>query len=119
MNQSQPAEKSVFAKVIDRELPADIVFENERLIVIKNIHPLAPVHLLGITKEPFASIHDLLQSGNHQDLLWELFHTLSDIAVRMGLDNGYKLTTNVGADAGQTIFHLHVHLLGGSKLEEW
>lgn len=112
-------EKDVFAQIIDRELPADIVFENERIIVIKNIHPKAPVHLLGITKEPYANLHELLQSGNHQELLWELFHTLSDLAIQLGIaETGYKLSANNGPDAGQTIFHLHVHLVGGTQMEE-
>lgn len=108
---------SVFTKIINRELPADIVFENERLIVIKDIHPDAPVHLLGITKQPFESMHQLMQ-GDNQALLWELFQVLTRIAEEHGIaESGYRLVTNVGDDAHQVVKHLHVHLLGGEKLQ--
>jgi histidine triad (HIT) family protein len=111
--------KTVFAKIIDRELPADILFENERIIVIKDIHPDAPIHLLGITKHPYTSIHDLLLSNDDgSDLLWELMHTLAEIAVEQGIaESGYRFVTNVGPDAHQVVPHLHVHLLGGEKLQ--
>lgn len=112
-------ETTVFSKIINRELPADIVFENENIIVIKSNNPQAPVHLLGITKKPFISLHHLLQSEENIPLLWELFHALAKIAVDLGIDkSGYKLVSNCGREAGQTVFHLHVHLLGGKKLSE-
>ncbi|MCC2631538.1 MAG: histidine triad nucleotide-binding protein [Patescibacteria group bacterium] len=110
-------EPSVFTKIINRELPADIVFEDERIIVIKNIHPQAPVHLLGITKHPFVQIHELLSDEANKNILWELFSRLGTIATELGIDkSGYKLVTNCGEDGGQSVPHLHVHLLGGGKL---
>ena len=112
-------ESSVFTRIINRELPAEILFENERIIVIRNIAPHAPVHLLGITKRPYVSLHELLQDPNGQELLWELMHELSNLAVSEGVaDSGYKLTSNVGENGGQSVPHLHVHLLGGKKLQE-
>jgi histidine triad (HIT) family protein len=112
-------EETVFSQIITRKIPADIVFENERIIIIKSNQPHAPVHLLGITKKPFENLHELLQDKENKDLLWELFASLAAEATKRGLDQkGYKLTTNIGTDAGQSIMHLHVHLLGGKKLQE-
>ena len=114
-------EPSVFTRIINRELPADIVFENERIIVIKNIKPLAPVHLLGITKQPFRHIHEMAGDAANKDLLWELVSILDGIASDLGLNaegKGYRLTTNCGVEGGQSVFHLHVHLLGGMRLNE-
>lgn len=113
------SEKSIFSRIIDRELPADILFENESIIVIRNIAPHAPIHLLGITKQPYQSIHSLLQDPNGKDLLWQLMQCLSNLAIELGIaESGYKLTTNVGVDGGQSVSHLHVHLLGGMQLQE-
>ena len=112
-------EKSVFTRIIERELPADILLENERIIVIRSIAPHAPIHLLGITKQPYVSMHSLLQDPDGKDLLWELMRELANLAERLGIaDSGYKLTTNVGQDGGQSVLHLHVHLLGGKELQE-
>lgn len=112
-------EPSVFTKIINRELESEIVFETERIIVIKNIDPQAPVHLLGITKKPYQSIDALLQGKNEQELLWELFTCLSNLAHEFGIaEAGYRLVTNIGKDGGQSVPHLHVHLLGGAPLDE-
>lgn len=111
------SEKTIFSRIIDRELPADIIFENERIIVIKDIKPDAPVHWLGITKHPYTDIHQLLQENN-QELLWELLTILDRLALEAGLDTGgYRLVTNYGPHAHQIVPHLHVHLLGGEKLQ--
>ena len=114
-------EPTVFSKIIARELPAEIVFESETIIVINNLYPLTPIHLLAISKKPYRDIDELLQSTNQddKDLLWELFTTLSHIAHERGIDaSGYRLTTNIGKGGGQSIPHLHVHLLGGMNLGE-
>ena len=112
-------EKSIFSKIIDRELAADIVFESNAIIVIKSIQPHAPIHLLAIPKVPFQNIHELLASIEHKDLLWELLNTLRTLAIDLGIDtSGYKLVVNTGNDAGQSVNHLHIHLLGGAPLQE-
>jgi histidine triad (HIT) family protein len=112
------SEKSVFSKIIDRELPAEIVFENDHIIVIKDIQPDAPIHLLGITKKPYTNLDELLQEADGRDLLWELYSRLSQIAHDHGIDKtGYRLVTNIGEHAHQIVPHLHVHLLGGEKLQ--
>ena len=112
-------EPSVFTRIINREIPAEILFENETMIVIKDIKTKPPIHLLGITKQPFEHLHELLQSESNKDLLWELFSTLATLAASLGLaEKGYRLTTNIGYEGGQAVPHLHVHLLGGEYLGE-
>jgi histidine triad (HIT) family protein len=110
-------EKSIFSRIINREIPADIVFENDQLIVIKDIKDDYPIHLLGITKRPYRSIDELLGDETAHDLLWELYKTLARLAAEAGIaERGYRLTTNVGKEGGQVVPHLHVHLLGGTQL---
>lgn len=105
---------SVFNKIIKGELPAEKVFENERIIAIKDIHPAAPVHLLIISKKEIPSF----QEANAEDLLviTEMMGVAQGLAKKFGVDKGYRLLTNIGPSAGQTIFHLHFHLIGGRHL---
>lgn len=105
-------EKTVFQKIIDRELPSMIEYEDEEIIVIHDIHPSAPVHLLVIPKQFIASILDAKQSD--QVLLGKMILVAKEVAQKKGL-KGYKLLFNVGAEGGQVVPHLHLHLLGGAK----
>lgn len=108
------AQDTIFSKIIQGELPADKVFENERIIAIKDINPAAPVHILIISKK---QIHDL-QSVQAEDLplVSEMITVAQELAKRFNIANGYRLLTNNGSPAGQTIFHLHFHLIGGRRL---
>lgn len=102
----------LFCKIIEKKVPADIVFENKDLIVFKDIKPKAPVHLLIVPKKHIASINDI--SIEEKDLVGEIFLTAQRIAQENNIKNsGYKLTVNVGEGAGQEIEHLHIHLIGG------
>jgi histidine triad (HIT) family protein len=105
---------SIFGKIIKGEIPADKVFENERIIAIKDINPAAPVHILIMPKK---EIQDL-QSLSEEDLklIGEIVQVAQSLAVRFDITDGYRLITNNGAPAGQEIFHLHFHLIGGRKL---
>lgn len=106
---------TIFKKIIDGELPTEKIFENERIIVIKDIHPQAPVHLLIIPKK---EIKDL-QSVTPEDLplISEMMSVVQQLAESHHLtEEGYRLLTNNGPAAGQIVFHLHFHLLGGRKL---
>jgi histidine triad (HIT) family protein len=105
---------SIFTKIIKRELPSDIVFENDRIIAIKDLYPQAPVHLLIITKKEIPD----LQSMKPEDysLLTEIVLVAQELANRFEVADGYRLITNNGTPAGQVIFHLHLHLIGGRKL---
>lgn len=105
---------TIFGKIIAGELPAEKVFENERIIAFKDIYPAAPVHLLIVPKK---EIKDL-QSLQPQDfgLIGEIISIAQELAVRFGIENGYRLLTNNGPSAGQSVFHLHFHLIGGKNL---
>lgn len=105
---------TVFGKIIRKELPAEIVFENDRIIAFKDIYPKARVHLLIVPKK---EIKDL-QSMNAEDypLLEEIVQVAQQLAIQFGIADGYRFLTNNGKTAGQEVFHLHFHLLGGEKL---
>lgn len=106
--------KTIFSKIIDGELPSEKVFENERILAIKDIHPVAPVHLLIITKKEIPSIQALEQED--LSLIGEIITISQKLAEEFGVEENYRLLTNNGEEAGQTIFHLHFHLIGGRSL---
>lgn len=105
---------TIFGRIIAGELPAEKVYEDDNIVVIKDLHPVAPVHLLIIPKK---EIKDL-QSVTAEDapLLAEIVRVAQEVAEEFGVADGYRLLTNSGAPAGQTIFHLHFHLIGGRRL---
>lgn len=105
---------TIFGKIINGELPAEKVFEDEELIAIKDINPSAPVHLLIIPKKEIKSVQEM--TSDERALLPKIVEVAQKLAKEFGVENSYRLLTNHGEDAGQTIFHLHFHLIGGKKL---
>lgn len=105
---------TIFGLIIQGKLPAEKVFENERILAIKDIHPVAPVHILIMPKKEIQSIHFL--EPQDWPLMGEILEVAKKIAEELGVEEGYRLITNNGPDAGQTIFHLHFHLIGGKVL---
>jgi len=103
--------KTIFQKIIDRELPAEIVYEDEEIICIKDKFPQAKVHLLLITKKCIPSIHDLEES--EYPLMVKILKMVKVLAKKFEIEDNYRIVINRGSGAGQTIFHLHVHLLAG------
>lgn len=105
---------TVFGKIIRGELPCTKVFENERILAIEDIHPIAPVHILIMPKKEIPN----LQSVTPHDLplVGEIIEVAQKIAVEKGIVEGYRLLTNNGSQGGQVIFHLHFHLIGGRVL---
>jgi len=105
---------TVFGLIIQGKIPSTKVFENERILAIEDIHPVAPVHILIIPKKEIPD----LQSVGPEDLplMGEIVQVAQKIAQERGVEGGYCLLTNNGAGAGQTIFHLHFHLIGGKVL---
>lgn len=105
---------TIFGRIIAGELPADKVFENEHIVAFKDINPAAPIHILIMPKK---EIKDL-QSLQPQDfsLIGEIIAVAQELAVRFQIADGYRLLTNNGAPAGQSVFHLHFHLIGGKHL---
>ena len=100
----------IFCKIVRKEIPSDILHEDEFVIVFKDAHPSAPVHYLIVPKEHIQSIAHL--EGNHKDVLASIIYTAKNMAEKLNM-RGYKLVFNVGRDGGQVIDHLHLHLLGG------
>ena len=108
------AEKTIFKKIIDREIKADIVHEDEHCLAFRDIDPQAPTHVLVIPKKEIPSLNAL--SGADQQLIGHLFLAMKQIAEKLQLDDGYRVTVNCGPNAGQSVDHLHFHLLGGRKM---
>ena len=102
--------ETIFSKIISREIPADIIYEDERALAFRDINPQAPVHFLVIPREPIAKLSDADEA--HRDLLGHLLLVASQVAGQEGLSD-FRLNVNNGAGASQTVFHLHVHVLGG------
>lgn len=100
----------VFCQIINKDIPADIVFENERVIAFKDINPKAEVHLLIVPKKHIESVNDL--EGQDGELIAEMIFTCRDIARDQKIESSYKLLFNVGRGGGQIIDHLHLHLMG-------
>lgn len=107
-NQSMP---SLFTKIINREIPAEIIYEDAHVVAFKDIQPQAPVHVLIVPRQEVASVAELPEEGDHLHLL----NAAKKIAEQLGLSS-YRLVVNTGPHAGQTVFHLHMHLLGGDQL---
>ena len=103
----------LFCRIAAGEIPADRVFEDESVIVFRDINPKAPTHVLAIPRRHLASAADLTDADG--DLLAALFSALRRAAEQAGL-NGYRIVSNVGAESGQSVFHLHFHLLGGRPM---
>ena len=98
-------------KIIRREIPATIVFEDDLCLAFRDVNPQAPTHILIIPKQPIAKLADA--GAEHAPLLGHLLVVAKQIAAGLGLAEGFRLVINNGAVAGQTVFHLHVHLLAG------
>jgi histidine triad (HIT) family protein len=105
---------TIFGKIIRREIPADIVYEDNLALAFRDVNPQAPVHILVIPKEPIAKLSDT-ESQNHA-LMGHLLLTVKRVAEQQGLTNGYRVVINNGEDGGQTVHHLHLHILGGRPL---
>ncbi len=106
--------KSIFTKILDGEIPGDILFEDEVCFAIKDINPQAPIHILIIPKKLVEKVSDA--EPDDKEMLGHLLLVSKTIANKQGLDDNYRLIINNGAKAGQSVFHIHVHLLGGRSL---
>ncbi len=106
---------TIFDKIIRREIPADIVYEDEQALAFRDVNPQAPVHILIIPKKSIATINDL--QPEDEVLVGHLFTVAARLAADMGFaEAGYRTVMNCNADGGQTVFHLHLHLLAGRAL---
>ena len=105
---------TVFEKIIDGELPCEKVFENQRFIAFHDIAPAAPVHIIIVTKKVIPSLQEV--SKEDLPLMSEAVEIAQQLAEQFGVAEGYRLLTNIGPSAGQSVFHLHFHLIGGKQL---
>ena len=107
--------ETIFSKIVRKEIPADIVYEDEHVLAFRDIHPQAPTHVLVIPKEPIATLADV--RPDHAALLGHLMVKVAEVAEALGVaETGYRIIVNHGADGGQEVPHLHAHLLGGRPL---
>ena len=108
---------TIFSKIINKEIPADIVFESENILAFKDIRPQAPVHILIIPKTEIPKVTNI-NGKEHATLLGELFDTANKLAKDFNIaENGFRLVLNCGNDGGQEVYHLHMHLLGGRHMQ--
>ena len=106
---------TIFSKIIRKEIPATIVYEDDLCLAFKDIAPQAPIHIVLIPKQEIRSMAEV--TPNHQSLMGHLMVKASQIAEKLGLkESGYRLIVNTNGDGGQTVFHLHIHILGGRTL---
>ena len=107
--------ETIFSRIIRREIPADIVYEDDDVLGFRDVNPQAPVHVLFVPKRPIATLNDL--NGETAPLVGRLFLAASQYAKREGFaENGYRTVMNCNEDGGQTVFHIHLHLLAGRRL---
>jgi histidine triad (HIT) family protein len=105
---------TIFGKIIRREIPADIVYEDDLCLAFRDINPQAPVHVLLIPKKEIDQVGNA--KADDQALLGHMMLTAGKIARQLGVGDAFRVVVNNGAEAGQTVFHLHLHILGGRKL---
>ena len=107
--------ETIFSRILRREIPADIVFEDEHVLAFRDLHPQAPVHVLFIPKQPIATLNDATPA--QAELLGRLLLAAAAYAKAQGFaEDGYRVLMNCNRDGGQTVFHIHLHLLAGRAL---
>ena len=104
----------IFCKIAAGEIPSTKVYEDDRILAFRDIAPMAPTHILVIPKEHIPSVDGI--TGENCDIVAHIFTVIPKIAAAEGLTNGYRVVSNCGPDAGQTVPHLHFHILGGKQL---
>ena len=107
-------EDCIFCKIINKEIPSTLVYEDENVIAFNDLYPQAPIHIIVIPKKHVANVTEA-----DAEMIKNIFEAINKIAVEKGIDkSGFRVVTNCGEDAGQTVNHLHFHILAGKKLEE-
>ena len=109
--------KTIFQKIIDREAPSKILFEDDKCIVIEDIAPKAPIHLLVIPKKPIKKLSEV--KPDDKNLLGHLMIVISEITKELNIEDAFNIIINNGEEAGQTVFHLHIHILAGKNFSEF
>ncbi|GAB6180063.1 HIT domain-containing protein [Desulfotomaculum defluvii] len=107
-------QECIFCKIIAGEIPSQVVYQDEKVFAFKDIAPAAPIHILIIPKKHISSLNDL--GVEDAALMGHIVGTAAKLAKEFGLDKGYRLVSNCGEDGGQTVYHIHFHLLGGRQM---
>ena len=107
----------IFCKIVAGEIPSPRLYEDDKMIVVRDIEPKAKLHYLCIPKTHFAYLSEM--DEERAEIVKHCFQTIPKIAGELGLHDGYRVIINQGANAGQTVFHLHIHLLGGEVLKDF
>lgn len=105
---------TIFTKIINCEIPATIVFEDEHVVAFRDVNPKAPTHILIVPRKPIPTLNDATEED--KTLLGHMMLTAKKIAADEGLEKGYRLVMNCREQAGQTVFHIHLHLMGGRAM---
>jgi histidine triad (HIT) family protein len=106
----------LFCKIIDKTIPADIVYEDDRVVAFRDVAPQAPTHILVIPRQHISTLNDLNESNN--ELIGHILYVAKTIATAEGLaEDGYRVAMNCNNHGGQTVFHIHLHLLGGRQMQ--
>lgn len=106
----------IFCKIVDGSIPSAKVYEDNKMLAFKDINPQAPVHIVMIPKQHISSLNDV--NEENCDIIAHIFKAIPKIVEKLELKDGYRIISNCGRDAGQTVFHLHFHLLAGKSLGE-
>ncbi len=104
----------LFCKIASGEIPSSIVYEDGEMLAFRDIDPQAPTHILVIPKKHIISVSDIGDCDG--EIIGKIFLKIKEIAIKEGLENGYRVVTNIGSDGGQSVAHLHFHILGGRAL---
>ncbi|MBE76954.1 MAG: histidine triad nucleotide-binding protein [Candidatus Marinimicrobia bacterium] len=106
---------TIFTKIINKEIPADILFENDNILAFRDINPQAPIHFLVIPKKEISTLNDIEEVD--KDIVGELFIVAKDLAKKEGIaESGYRTVFNCNEHGAQTVYHIHLHVLGGRQL---
>ena len=104
----------LFCNIVNKEIPANLIYEDDKVLAFKDINPQSPVHFLVIPKEHIDSINSV-EEGN-KEVLGHILYTISKLAKEQNLESGYRIVNNCGKDGGQTVNHIHFHVLGGREM---
>jgi histidine triad (HIT) family protein len=108
-------EKTIFQRIIDKEIPAKIIYEDDRCLAFHDVVPQAPTHVLVIPKKAIVSVATV--ADDEADLVAHMLLVIRDVAKQLKLDSGYRVVVNCGRDGGQSVDHLHFHILGGRAMK--
>jgi len=109
-------QNNIFARIIRKEIPADIVYEDDQVLAFKDIAPAAPVHILVIPKKEYVSYHDFIENSSSEEVAY-FFQIVQKICQELNLqEGGYRIMSNIGKNAMQTVHHMHLHILAGRPL---